>query len=393
MATQQVMPVTCTNCRTQFTTPIHDIIDGQDLSLKSAFLQGRLNVAQCPQCGFTSMVSIPILYYDSEKELAFVLAPGGLHTTSAEQEKMIGNLTNSLINSLPAEQRKFYLFNPRQFLTLDNMIMAILEADGITPEVLEAQSARVKLIEEFLQIDDKATMKQKAEENDAKLDRQFFEILTASIQEAHMTGNEAGVQALLALRTVLARWSSQGRKAVAEIDAELGLILIKSQEELLEKLQAVKNSEEFEGLVATGYQLLDYGFFQKLTAQIDEATKANNTKEANALKELRTKILDSKERQEKKTQAALQKSAELLKEILQSGQPDKMLAQRLDEINETFFMVLSANIEEAQRQKQDQVVQAMAALGNLAMKLLQERQSQQKKAGQSPAAPQIHIAR
>ena len=71
MSTQQVVPVTCPNCQAQFTAPIHSIIDGQDPALKAALLQGRLNVAQCPQCGFSDILNSPVLYYDPEKELAF----------------------------------------------------------------------------------------------------------------------------------------------------------------------------------------------------------------------------------------------------------------------------------------------------------------------------------
>jgi hypothetical protein len=373
MATQQVVPVTCPNCRAQFHAPIENIIDGQNPALKNAFLQGRLNVTQCPQCGLISPLGVPLLYYDLEKELAFVLVPNGLQMAGPAQDKMIGDLANKLVNSLPPEERKFYLFNPKQFLTLESMVKAILEADGITEEVLEAQAAKVKLIEEFLQVGDEATLKKKVKEHDQELDRQFFEILTVSIQAAQMEGNQAGVQTLFALRSLLAKWSSQGKQAVAEIDAELGLVYVKGQEDLLERLQNAENEEEFETLIITGYPLLDYGFFQKLTAQIDEAIKAKDAQKEKSLVDLRTKILEAKARQEEKSRAILQRAAELLKEILQSSDPPKTLEQKLNEIDDAFFAVLSANIQEAQRQKQDQVAQTMELIGNMAISLLQER--------------------
>jgi hypothetical protein len=234
MATQQIAPVTCPNCRTQFNAPVTTIIDGQNPGLKSAFLQGRMSSVQCPQCGFVAPLNIPMLYYDLEKELALVFAPNSLQLTGADQDKMIGSLTNTLVNSLPAEQRKFYLLNPKLFLTLDSMVKAILEADGITEEVLEAQKAKVQLLEEFLQVQDEATLKEKVKEHDAELDHDFFEILTASMQAAQMEGNRAGAQAFYALRTILAQLSSQGQQAVAEIDASLGLMHITSREDLLD---------------------------------------------------------------------------------------------------------------------------------------------------------------
>jgi hypothetical protein len=372
MATQQIVPVVCPNCRTQFNAQVITIIDGQNPTLKSAFLQGRMSAVQCPQCGFVAPLSIPLLYYDLEKELALVFAPNSLQMTGADQDKMIGSLTNTLINSLPAEQRKFYLLNPKMFLTVDSMVKAILEADGITEEVLEAQKAKVKLLEEFLQLRDETALQEKVKEHDAELDRDFFEILTASMQAAQMEGNRAGAQALYALRTVLAQLSSQGQQIVADIDASLGLMHITSREDLLEKLQQAQSDQEFEALTAAGHPLLDYTFFQQLTAKIDQAAKTGDAKQAAALKNLRTKILETKARQEEQSRAALQKSVALLREILQSRDPQKVLAQKLDQIDEAFFAVLAANIEEARRQNQNETAQAMEMVGNMAMAMLQE---------------------
>jgi hypothetical protein len=394
MATQQVVPVSCPNCRFQFTAPVQSIIDGQDPAQKSALLQGGINIAQCPQCGFTDVLSAPILYYDLEKELAFVFAPNDLQLSGAGQEKVIGNLTNTLTNSLPAEQRKFYLLNPKPFLSLDNMVKAILEADGITEEMLETQAAKVKLIEEFLQISDKAALQEKVKAHDAELDRDFFEVLTASIQATQMAGDFNGSQALLGLRTLLARLSTQGKQAVAEIDAEMEAVFIQSQDELLDKLQAAKDDDEFDQLIAAGHPMLDYSFFQKLTARIDEAEKVKDKQTAAGLTALRSKILDVKAQQEQVIQEAVKKSSELLREVIQSGQPDKVLAKKLDQIDQTFFVVLSANIEEAQRQKQEQAVRALTVIGNMAMGMLQERQAREMKQTPEPVAePKIEIAR
>jgi hypothetical protein len=371
MATQQLMLVICPNCRAQFNAPVQSIIDGQNPILKSAFLQGRLNAIQCPQCGMVSPVSIPLLYYDLEKDLALALTPNGL-LAGPDQDKLIGKLANTLVNSLPAEQRKFYLLNPKIFLTYDSMVKAVLEADGITEEVLEKQKAKIKLLEEFLQARDEAALREKVATHEAELDREFFEILTASMQAAQLEGDRASAQTFYALRTLLTQMSSQGQQIVSEIDTNLGLVTIRSREDLLEKLQNVKSDEEFEALTAAGYALLDYTFFQQLTAQIDQAISAGNTSQATALKNLRSKILDTKARHEEMSRQALQKSATLVKEILQSNDPQKVLAQKLDQIDETFFMVLSANIEEARRQKQEQVAQAMEMLGNMAMAMLQK---------------------
>jgi hypothetical protein len=218
MAIQQVAPVVCTNCRTRFTAPVEPMVNGQDATMKMAFLQGRLNAVQCPQCGTINLPAVPIIYYDLEKELALALVPAELHLAGAAQDKMIGDLTNSLVNSLPAEQRKFYLFNPKLFLSHESIVKAILEADGITEEMMQAQAARTKLIEELLQTPDEVSLKEKVKAHDAELNYEFFELLTYYMQAAQLEGNRAQAQALLGVRTFLRRWSSEGKKAIAELD-------------------------------------------------------------------------------------------------------------------------------------------------------------------------------
>lgn len=394
MATQQVAPVTCPNCGARFNAPVQSIIDGQDPAQKATFLQGQLNVVQCPQCGAVNRATLPILYYDLEKELALVFTPNAIQLSSADQEKIIGSLTNTLVNSLPAEQRKFYLFNPKPFLSLETMVKAVLEAEGITEEMLQAQADKVKLLEELMQASDEATLKDKIKANDSRLDREFFEILTASMQAAQYEGNQAGAQALFALRSFLAENSSQGAQAVAEIDAELGLVYLRGPEDLLDKLQNAQNEQEFEQWIAAGYALLDYTFFQQLTAKIDEAEKAKDTRQAKTLKDLRTKILEIKGRQEEQSRAALQKASELLRDLLQSSDPAQVLEERLPEVNEAFFAVLSANIQEAQRRQQNDFAQALEYLGSLTMKLLQDRLADQTRPKPQPATPSpIHLAK
>jgi hypothetical protein len=401
MPTQQITPVRCPTCGAQFTVAIEDLVNGQDMALKSAFLQGYFNAVQCPQCGSTHAANVPTLYYDLEKELAYVWVPTELTLAGQPQEKIIGNLTNRLVNSLPAEQRKFYLFNPRVFLTQESMVKAVLEADGITEEMIQAQRARAKLIEEFLQARDEASLKQKIKERDAELDSEFFEMLTYLMQQAQLSGDQRGAQTLLALRTFLRRWSSQGKKAIAEIDKKLGLVILQNQEELLDRLQQAKDEREFEALVAAGHPLLDYGFFQKLTAKIDAAAKKGDQKTTTGLRDLRAKVLDVKAKHEERSRAALERASNLLKEILQSGRPDRVIEQKLDQIDEAFFYVLRANIEAARQQGHTEPAQALEMIGNIALSKLHEKFGQPEEAetveeaAQTPQEekPVIHIAK
>jgi hypothetical protein len=177
-------------------------------------------------------------------------------------------------------------------------------------------------------------------------------------------------QALLGLRSMLVDLSSQGRAAVAEVDASLGMGETITREELLTRLQASQNDEEFEALVAVSRPLLDYAFFQNLTAMIDSAPDGESTSQ---LKALRTKILDTTAKQDEEARARMQQASELLRAILQAKDPQAVARDHLDEIDDAFFAVLSANLQHAETENQDEVVQYLQQLANMILALLEER--------------------
>ena len=98
--------VQCPSCGTQYQVAMQNIIDvDHSPRLKSLLLQGRLNVGVCPQCGTGGMLSAPLVYHDSTKELLFCLIPQELGLTEHDRQRTIGQLSNAIINSLPADQR------------------------------------------------------------------------------------------------------------------------------------------------------------------------------------------------------------------------------------------------------------------------------------------------
>jgi len=315
-------------------------------------------------------MTAPLLYHDPAHELALVLTPNELNLHHDDQQKIIGDLTNTLMNSLPPEQRKAYLLTPRTYFTMQSLVSTVLEAEGITPEMIEQQKAKASLINEFLQATDEKNLRSLVKEHDAQLDYEFFQILTASAQAAQAEGQSEMAQALFGLRAMLANLSSQGQAAVAEVDAALGLGEAITREELLDRLQAAESDEEFEALVAVGRPLLDYAFFQNLTAQIEAASEAENT---SRLKALRTKILDTTAKQDEEAQARMQQAGELFKTILQAEDPEAVARKHLDEIDDAFFAILSANIQHAEAENRTEVVQALQQLANMIISLLEER--------------------
>jgi hypothetical protein len=392
MATRQIAPVVCPACGERFTAPIESIIDvGRDPSLKTRFLQGRLNIAQCPRCGSQGAMTAPILYHDPAHEMALVLMPQDLHLHNDDQQKLIGDLTNSLLSSLPPEQRKGYLLNPKIFLTMQSLVNTVLQAEGITPEMIERQQAKVQLIDQLLRASDEESLRKLAKEHDSELDYEFFQVLTAWAQTAHSDGRADVAQALLGLRSLLAEWSSGGRAALAQVDASLGLGESITREELLARLQAAQSDEEFEELIAAGRPLLDYAFFQGLTAQMEAAGDPESTAR---LKALRSRILDTTARQDEEARTAMKHAADLLNAMLKAEDPQTFARQHLDEIDDAFFTILSANIQRAEAEKRDNMSQALHRIGDMVMALLEEQLPPEiRLLNQLLAAPDLDSAR
>lgn len=315
-------------------------------------------------------MTAPILYHDPAHEMALILMPQDLHLHNNDQQKLIGDLTNSLLNSLPPEQRKGYLLNPKIFLTMQSLVNTVLQAEGITPEMIERQQAKVQLIDQLLRAPDEESLRKLVKEHDAELDYEFFQVLTAWAQTAHADGRTDVAQALLGLRSLLAEWSSGGRAALAQVDASLGLGETITREELLTRLQAAPSDEEFEELIAAGRSLLDYAFFQGLTAQMEAA---GDPESIARLKALRSRILDATARQDEEARTAMKRATDLLNDILKAEDPEVFARQHLAEIDDAFFNVLSVNIQRAEAEKRNNVSQALRQVADMVMSLLEEQ--------------------
>ena len=341
--------------------------------MKAVFVQDELNILQCPHCNESLQPLTPIYYYDLQKKLALVLVPAELNLPAAEQKQAVTDLATTLVNSLSKKQRKQYLYAPQIFASQAEITSVIFAADGITPEMLATQTARAKLIEEFLNITDPLTFLDTSKAHQAELDNTFFELLTAYIQAAQLQSEEARAKTFLQLRSRLGRANPQCQAMIAQIDEKLGLVFIQDQTDLLEKLQNAQSKEERKALVAAGFDLLDNDFFKRLMAKLDKAAIGDNATFA-VLKQLRADVLEMKEDHAKESQSALEKAEALFKEVIQSTTPDRVLKQKLDQVNETFFFVLGTNIAKARQREQEGAAQALELIGQVATGLLQTRQ-------------------
>ncbi len=339
--------------------PIQVIDVGHDPALKSALLSGRL----------TNLVA-PFIYHDPSKQIAYILMPMELNLRDMEQQRIIGQLTQTVMRGLPENAPRAYLLQPRIFFSLQSLIEAILEQDGITPEMLRAQQERVDLLRELVRIADEATLRAKARENDPKIDATFFDILSASIEANLASGREQAAQQLANLQQVLIEETTYGKSIGVRMAALEAFRKSPTRETLLEQLIAAPDAESREMLIALGRQLLDYAFFQQLTMRIESADEADKQK----LIALRKEIQETRDRIDAASRAYMEEKAALIQAIASSDNPLETAREHDAEIDDAFFAVLQASAQDAQRRGDEQMLKALSAVNEVVMQVIAERQ-------------------
>src|SRR5579859_5232208 len=238
--TAQVVQLNCPQCRTLLRTQLIRLIDvGRQPELKNYLLSGQLNTVVCPNCGTPSMIGTPLIYHDAAKQLFLVMFPQQISAPPEEQERFIGEATSLLMRSLPPDQPKGYLLAPRRFLTLNSLVDAILEADGVSREMVELQRKRVELISQLAEAyeQDEKQLQALVEQHRAELDYEFFATLTAFAEASAQSGRDGSDQFLLQLRDSLAAlvgMTLEGEEEAPEIamDEVLNRLISASEEQL-----------------------------------------------------------------------------------------------------------------------------------------------------------------
>jgi hypothetical protein len=296
------------------------------------------------------MLSVPYLYHDPSKELALVFLPTELNLPEADQQRLIGTLTNETMMNLPPAQRKGYLLQPQIFLRMEGLMKRILAADGITEDRLDAQRARVELIDEFLAVDDhEDRFTALAGEHKERLDYEFFQTLTANLEAAQAEGQTASAERLLRLRTTLLGLSDLGRSSRAQRETIDTLQEGMTREDLLARIIAAEGDAELRGITSVARSLLDYQFFLMLSGRID----SSDGDEARRLRELRESLLTLTQELDREAEAALARSSEVLHAILESQDQEAAVRDHLAEIDDTLLALLAANIRQAEAEGQE----------------------------------------
>lgn len=345
--------VNCPNCRQPVVAEIEQIFDaGLNPQVKQMLLSGTFNVIQCQACGYQGVAATPLVYHDPEKQLLLTFVPAELGLPRNEQERVIGALINQVVNSLPQEKRKGYLLNPQAALTLQGLLERILEGDGITREMIDAQQKRIRLIEKLIGADDDVLdvlLKQ-----DAKLiDEQFFALLTRLGESAMQMSDRNGAEQIVALQEKLLKKTDFGRQLRAQTEEfEAALQDLRAEgnrltrERLLEFLVSAPSEARAEGYIRLARPGMDYTFFELFSAQIEAAQGA----EKERLLKLRERTLKITREIDAQMENRREVALKNIETLLQVPNLEEVLAQNAQAIDDFFLEVLETELRLA-RQK------------------------------------------
>jgi hypothetical protein len=375
--------IKCPNCGQPFVAQLEQIVDGgQDPQAKLRLLSGRVNSAVCPNCHYEFRIGTPLVYHDAEKELLLVHVPMELGMPQAEQDRMIGSMTNAVMNSLPAEQRKAYLFMPRSMLTLQGMIETIMEADGITKDVIEARRQKMRMIEEFIQADPE-TWPEMIKARDAEIDQQFVEMLNSTADAAAMNGRQDIAATMLELRDQMMEHSTAGQQLLVEVEAQEAIITAVAERlnalgrdatrddllDLIAEMAAEDDAEtKLSAVVTLARAALDYELFMKLSERVGEASG----EEKERLGEARDLLLRLTREIDQQAEQVTRRAASTLRALMEGPDLDNTIRTRLNEIDDTFMSVLAANIQHAQETGNTEVATRLQEIADRVMTIVQE---------------------
>lgn len=342
----------CPRCGGQMIADVQQIFDvGVDPMDKERLLRGAANIAVCPSCGYQSQIAMPIVYHDPEKELLLTYFPAELNMSLPEQQKIIGPLITKVVNSLPPEKKKGYIFQPRAMLTYDTLFETILEADGITKEMLNEQKYKGELIRRLIQTSPDSLV-EVIHQEESHIDQSFFLMLNNTLDAAVQMRDKNSFETLKKVQEVLFRETAYGRELKAKADStqkaitdlqNLGENL--NRDTLLDLALGSPDETYLQTLAGLARNGMDYEFFAKLSARINAAEGEEKEKFTG----IRTQLLDLTQQIDKALAEEKENRRKLLEELLKQEDLESAVYQVIRAIDQPFTDVVNEELAAARK--------------------------------------------
>ncbi len=343
----------CPRCKAPVAAEVEQLFDlNVNPQAKQRLLSGQVNVIHCPSCGYEGMLGTPIVYHDPDKELLLTFVPPEMGLPANEQEKLIGPLINQVMNKLAPEKRKAYLLRPQTMLTFQTLIERVLEADGITRQMIDEQQKRLNLLQRILSTPQAESRLEIIKQEEALIDAGMFSLLTRLIESALAQGDERGARVLAAIQKELLENTKIGQEIKSQSEeAQQAVQMLQeaakegfTRQKLLELiLQTADSDVKLSTIVSMTRNGMDYTFFQMLADRIEQASGEEKTR----LENLRQKLLEFTRKVDEQIQLQLEDSRKLLNQILAAENIETATQQHLDEMDAYFVEVLQQELNNA----------------------------------------------
>jgi len=343
--------ISCPRCRQSIPANVEQLFDvTHEPASKQRLLSGQSNHARCPHCGYDGRLATPIVYHDNEKELLLTFFPPELGLPVTEQEKLMGPLIKQIVDRLPPEKRKGYLFKPQANFTYESMMETILNKDGISSETIKMQQERVMLIEKLLQMTSPDARLELIKQNEKSIDEQFFGLFSRIAQNAMQSGQEPIARALIELQKQLLDETAFGRQlkeSVGEVEAATKVLQDAGQsltrELLLDFVLEAKSEARIRAYVSLARGGMDYTFFQNLTDKIEKASDEEKTR----LETIREKLLGFVAEVDKQLEARFKQAQDFVETILEQEDVEKATQENIEAFTQDAAEVVNQLLRQA----------------------------------------------
>ena len=227
------------------------------------------------------------------------------------------------------------------------MIERILEEDGITKEMIQAQQDRITLLGRMLDASDDALV-ELIKQEEALIDEELFGLLGTIVQQTAQGNDREGLEKLSQLQNALIDNTAFGQELKKQNEVlEATVAKIQAHGENLdtdtliqEGLDALDSDVALNVIASMARPLMNYEFFVKLSEKIDAA----QGEEKQNLESLRDKLVELTEAIDKQMQERIEMVQKNIDILASAEDVEQATLQNLQGIDEFFLQVLEMEL-------------------------------------------------
>jgi mannitol/fructose-specific phosphotransferase system IIA component (Ntr-type) len=236
-------------------------------------------------------------------------------------------------------------------LTYDTLFETILEADGITKEMINEQKYKGELIRRLLQTSPESLV-EVIHQEESHIDQSFFLMLNNTLDAAVQMRDKDSFETLKNLQEVLFRETEYGRelkkradstqKAINDLQA-VGENL--NRDTLLDLVLAAPDDSYLQTLAGLARNGMDYEFFTKLSGRIDAAEGEDKEKYL----KIRSQLLELTQQIDKALAEEKEMRRKLLEEIVAQDDMESAVYQVVRAIDQSFTELVREELAAARK--------------------------------------------